>query len=380
MNRECRMKNEEWRMTGCVESFRPARMSGAKRIHHSSFIIRHSLRRGVALIIVLGFVALLGILVAGMMSTLGTRLVDGEKLAQRGSLRNDAESAVEVARARLSRYAIDAQGIRLTGADLQQIALDPLDGWIPKDGATVAVKIRDESGLYSINITDTIALQNLFQDTGLDETKARSLADCLADWIDTDDNPRELGAESGDYGVPGMPANRPVKSFAELRRVKGFDLFFNDDGSPNDLGKELAASVTFLDAGPYPDINGAPENVLNALASRATLDVSAVLANRSVLNYPDDRTHPGVIRDAGGLGALGASGDVAQRVSFGARTIRVVVTVTKGELKYVVDVLLGPSTTGRGAPVVVLKRADDALLAEEGAGYAEGSSADTAGN
>lgn len=333
-------------------------------------------RRGVALILVLGFIALLGILVAGMMSTLGTRLVDGEKLAQRGSLRNDAESAVEVVRARLSRYEIEAGSIRLNAADLQQIATDPLDGWIPRDGSTVTVKLRDESGRYAINITDTGALRNLFQDTGLDEMKARTLADCLADWIDTDDNVRELGAERDDYGVPGMPANRPLKSFSELRRVRGFDMFFNDDGSPNELGAQLAALVTFLDAGPYPDIDGAPEAVLNALGSRATLDVPAVLGNRTVLNYPDDRRHTGVIRDAGALTNLGAAAEIAQRVSYGARTIRLIVTVTKGDLKYVVDVLLGASTTGRGAPVVVLRRADDSLLAEEGADYVEGSSAD----
>ena len=337
-------------------------------------------RTGVALILVLGFVALLGILVAGMMSTLGKRLIDGEKLAQRGSLRTDAESAIEVARARLSRYEMDAQGIRLNSADLQQIALDPLDGWVPRDGATVAVKIRDESGLYAVNVTNARALRNLFQDMGFDESRAGGLADCLADWIDTDDAARESGAESGDYGTPGMPANRPLKSFAELGRVKGFDVFFNDDGSPNDLGTELASAVTFLDAGPYPDINGAPEIVLNALASRATLDVSAVLGYRVPLNYPDDRRHSGVFRDAGGLATVGADSNIVQRVSFGARTVRIIVTVTKGDLKYVIDALLGPSTTGRGAPVVILKRTDDSLLAEEGTGYAEGSSADVTAN
>lgn len=353
-----------------------------KRIPHSAFRVPHRLRRGVALILILGFVALLGVLVAGMMSTLGKRLVEGEKFVQRGSLRTDAESAVEVVRARLSRYEIAAGSIMLNTADLQGIASDPLDGWVPKDGSVVAVKLRDESGLYAVNVTDSPALQNLFRDIGVDEAKARALADSLADWIDADDSRRELGAEKDDYGIPGLPANRPLKSFSELRKVKGFDMFFNDDGSPNEIGVELEAALTFLDPGPYPDINGAPENVLNALASRTTLDISAVLAKRTPLNYPDDRRHEGVFRTAGDLGAVGASGDLIGRVSYGARMIRVVVTVTKGDLKYVLDALLGASTTGRGAPIVVLKRADDALLAEEGAGYAVGSSAsaDSAGN
>ena len=331
-------------------------------------------RRGVALILVLGFIALLGIMVAGLMSTLGTRLVEGEKVFQRGSLRTDAESAIEVARARLSRYEIDATGIRLNSVDLDQIATDPLDGWVPRDGSTVKVKIRDESGFYSINSTNTQALQNLFQDMGLGDSRATSLADCLADWIDSDDSARAEGAESTDYGVPGLPADRPLKSFSELRRVRGFDIFFNDDGSPNELGTDLNAAVTFLDAGPYPDINGAPENVLRTLATRTGLDTSAVISHRTPLNYPDDRRHSGVYRDAGELGATGAPIELSQRVSYAARTIRIIVTVTKGDLKYVVDALLTPSTTGRGAPVIISKRTDDALLADEGTGYSEGTS------
>lgn len=337
---------------------------------------RNRSRPAVALILVLGFIALLAIIVTGMMSTLSTRLIDGEKLAQRGSLRTDADSAIEVARARLSRYEIDAQGIRLNSVDLDAMALDPLDGWIPRDGATVSVKLRDESGYYSINTTNTTALTALFQDLGVGDSKAKSLAECLADWIDTDDVARESGAESADYGTPGLPANRPLKSFAELSRVRGFDMFFGDDGAPNELGAQLNAIVTFLDAGPYPDINGAPPEVLSSLSSRETLDSSAVTARRTLLNYPDDRRHPGVFRDAGELGTIGASGDLVRRVSFGARTIRIIVTVTKGDLKYVVDALLTPSTTGRGAPVVVSRRVDDSLLADEGEGYSAGSSAD----
>lgn len=336
---------------------------------------RVSRRPGVALVIILIFVALLSLIVAGLMDTLGKRLVEGERAAQRGSLRTDAESAVEVMRARLSRYAMDSSGIRINAADLALIAADPLDGWTPPDGATVSVKLRDESGLYSINITDTVALQNLFRDMGVSESRAAGLADSLADWIDADDRRRTEGAESSDYSTPGFPANRPLKSFAELRHVRGFaEVFFNDDGSPNDLGKELESVVTFLDAGPYPNINGAPDAVLAVLASRTGLDTGGVVAKRATLNYPDDRAHPGLFNNAGDLTAINADTDIVSRLSFAARTIRVIVTASKGELRYRLDVLLTPSGTNGGAPVVVSKRVDESLLCDEGSGYAEGSS------
>src|SRR6218665_4087603 len=130
---------------------------------------RGKTRRGVALILALGFIAVLSLMITGMMGTLRTRLVEGEKRDQRGDLRGDAESALGVAMARLAVFRSDANGIYLNTSDLARIESDPLAGWVPPDGATVTVRLRDESGLFAINTTDTGALAKLFQDLGVGE-------------------------------------------------------------------------------------------------------------------------------------------------------------------------------------------------------------------
>lgn len=324
-------------------------------------------RPGVALILALGFIAMLSLLIAGMMGTLRTRLVDGERRDQRSTLRADAESALGVAMARLAVFKSDATGIHLNGADLERLAENPLAGWTPPDGATVAVRLRDESGLFPINTTDTDSLSELFQDIGVGESTSEALADCLVDWTDADNRARPLGAEVDAYGTPGLPANRPLRSFDELRRVRGFDgVFFEADGSPNETGRKLAAVITYLDTGTGPNVNGAPESVLHLLTSRSGGDANAIMAFRTPLNYPDDRTHSGVFATAGDLAQVNAPKEFADRVTYASRCIRVTITVSKGDLRYVLDALVAANPSGGATPVTVLRRADEALLADLG--------------
>ena len=315
-----------------------------------------------------------------MMATLHDRLVEGESRSQRVTLRADAESALAVAQARLAEFQSDPGGIYVNSADLERIAADPLAGWTPPDGAVVSVKIRDEGGLFNLNTTNTIALKNLFMDAGVSDTRAAALADCLADWVNTGNNARPLGAGFGAYDSPALPADRPLRVFGELRRVQGFDIFFNDDGTPNDLGRQLAVVTTCvspvmpvsLSTSPLPNINTASEDFLNLLASHATFDVSGTLAFRTPLNYPDDRSHPGVFRSAGDLTRVNASADLIARVAFASRGVRVIVTASKGDLRYTIDAVLTAGSTAE--PVIVGNRVDEALISDEGSGYAEGSS------
>ncbi len=334
-------------------------------------------RRGVALILALGFIALLSLMVAGMMETLRTRLVDGEKRDQRGSLRSDAESALGVAMARLAVFRSDANGIYLNTADLERIGADPLSGWTPPDGATVSVSLRDESGLFAINTTDTKALEELFQDLGIGESTSTSLADCLADWTDADNVARSQGAEADAYGTPGLPANRPLRSLDELRRVRGFDgIFFEADGTPNETGRRLASVVTFLDTGAGPNVNGAPETVLRLMTARSGGDAGAILNFRTPLDYPDDIAHAGVFNNAGELTSVSAPAEFVRRVTCASRGIRVTITVTKGDLRYVLDALVAANPSDPRTPVRVLRRADESLLSDLAGEDSEGPSAE----
>ena len=333
---------------------------------------RRPSRRGVALILVLGFIALLSLIITALLETLRVRLIEGEARAQRASLRLDAESALAVMRARLAVFESDASGIYLNAEDLARVEQDPLAGWTPPDGATVSVKLRDASGLFSLNSTNTPTLRAVFEDLGVSAGRSASLADCLADWTYADDRARLNGAEADAYAVPGTPPNRYIRSFSELRAVKGFDeLFFEADGAPNATGRELAGVSTFLGDNARPNVNTAGEPVLRLLAQRTGADPGALLAFRLPLDYPNDRTHQGVFKNAGDLTKVGAPEGLAERVSFASQRIRATITVSKGDLRYTLDAVLGPG--GASSPVSVLVRADEGLFAEDAEAYSAGS-------
>lgn len=316
-------------------------------------------RRGVAIVLVLGFIALLALLVTAVMETLRTRLVEGERFAQRNELRLDALSALEVAKARLAVFRMDGGGVYLNAADLESIAADPLAGCPAVSGGAVSLRLCDETGKFPLNTTDVRALRELFEDVGVPEDRAEALADALADWLDEDDEARLSGAESEAYATPGLPANRPLRRFAELRQVRGFaESFFEADGTPNESGRRLADIVTLLGADGKPNVNTANEAVLRVLTARTGGDPGSLMAFRVPLDYPNERRHPGVFESAGNLALVDAPPALGGRVSYASRRIRATVVVQKGDLRYVCEALLSPSPSTPKAPVVVKAQLD----------------------
>ena len=75
------------------------------------------------------------------------------------------------------------------------------------------------------------------------------VADAILDWIDSDDEPREFGAESGDYSaMMYAPPNGPLSTVEELLRVRGVtpQLLFGADVNRNgiiDAGEQSAAGA-----------------------------------------------------------------------------------------------------------------------------------------
>lgn len=321
-------------------------------------------RRGAALIVALGFVALLSLMITGMIGTLHDRLIESEQRDQRGALRADAESALAVIMARLAVFRSDGNGIYLNENDLMALEMDPLAGWKGVSGAEVTVLLDDESAYFGVNSTNTEMLRGLFEDLGLGEGRSRELADALVDWTDADNNVRARGAEIEVYGRPGYPANRPVRSFDELRKIKGFDdAFFEMDGTPNENGRRLASVISFLDTGAGPNVNTASEQLLTMISSRSGGDVGAIVSSRTTLNLDDPVEHGGVYNNAGELAAIEPPAELVSRLTYASRGLRVTIFVRKGELSYVLDALVGVNPAGTAVPVAVLKRADEALLA-----------------
>jgi len=125
------------------------------------------------------------------------------------------------------------------------------------DYAGIRYGIEDESARINLNTLIVIdrflpgtARELLMALPGMDE----SIADAILDWMDSDDEPREYGAEADYYlalNPPYSPKNGPLESIEELLLVRGVTpyLLFGADVNRNGLidpGEPNPASVPEL--------------------------------------------------------------------------------------------------------------------------------------
>jgi len=151
---------------------------------------------------------------------------------------------------------------------------------IDKVAGRLEVELSDESGRVSIN---SIVYKNgeinqeyydmyvrLLEELNLPV----SLAETLADWIDSDDSARKEGAENTDYYLrlkpPYTSKGAPLTSPEELYLVKGYG---------KDEVQKLSEFVTVYTEGKI-NINTAPPEVLRALSADITDDLA-----RNVVSY-----------------------------------------------------------------------------------------------
>ena len=219
--------------------------------------------RGAALLLVLWLIALLAALVGAFALTARTEHLQGRVL-HRGA------AAAEIARAGLE-YAVAR-------------ALDPSpDGrWLPDGrdyawqfhGATLTLRIVDESGKVDLNAAPAPLLAALLVAAGAEAELAERVAGAIVDWRDVDDLGQPVGAaEDPQYAAAGLPygaKDAPFQDVGELQQVLGM--------TPA-LYAAVAPHVTVYSAMPSPDPRYAGAVVLQALG----IDPQPVLEQRQPL-------------------------------------------------------------------------------------------------
>lgn len=210
-----------------------------------------SARRGSVLIAVLALLFLASVAVF--------RFVEeaAHELQYRGQVQDDEELRLAAYSALETTFAVLAEFRALDGK-----LASPVQGWSdplayaafnPPEGISARVLFTDESGKIPLSRLDADLLPIFFEEMGLAFAEAQELSDTLLDWQDEDDLARLNGAESDLYereDVPYRAANRPLRSWEELRRIEGFrDLFFAEDGTPNAWFDLFTGSVTLLSSG-----------------------------------------------------------------------------------------------------------------------------------
>lgn len=143
---------------------------------------------------------------------------------------------------------------------------------ISSEGARIPlVSITDENLLNG--------LYELFIDWGLSPTDSRTVVDSLADWVDTDDNPRSQGAESDYYrglGYENFPRQQEFNSLEELPLVRNWNLI--------EAIKPDWRNYFSVNGDGFIDLNYAPADVLIAILGSEESNAENLIRER---NGPD---------------------------------------------------------------------------------------------
>ena len=193
---------------------------------------RHETRRGIALIIVMLVITVLGILAGAFAYSMRVEATLARNANHDAEFEWLARSGVE-----LARYVVGQQ---------LSIASEPYDAlnqkWAGSAAATnelwtgvsldnvllgagsFSVKIVDQERKYNLNVADDAALRLALTLVGVESGEQNVIVDSILDWRDTDSDPRANGAES-DYYLGLKPPydckNGPVDDLSELLLIRG---------------------------------------------------------------------------------------------------------------------------------------------------------------
>jgi len=193
-------------------------------------------RQGIALIIVMIVIVVLGLLAGGFAAAMKVET----RLAQNGSFDSELEwmgrSGVELARYVLSQSvnlpnepwdSLNqkwAGGPMGTNEVLETVSLE--NNELGK--GLFSVKITDMERKFNLNVASEAILQQALIVVGVDPAESQTIIDSILDWRDFDEMPRLSGAESEDYianpnpgFAPYMAKNGPVDDIAELLLIRG---------------------------------------------------------------------------------------------------------------------------------------------------------------
>jgi general secretion pathway protein K len=298
--------------------------------------------RGSVVVVVLALVTLAAVMLEQFMERSLTEMLIESRVRMSDRMRADAHSGLEAALAVLAGYQESDQGLHSPAQGWGE----PLAGldWRTRSGATVEVRVEDESSRPSLPRLDAPALGALGRQLGLKDRDAADLADALLAWTRAEHNsggaatdPRNYETENPPHHAPG----RPLESFRELAAIAvARQVFYSADGRPNELQAQFARAVSLYNF-PAANLNTAGAETL-ALAG---LDATQV---RLVRDYVGGRTHrpPGVPPYFRSLAEAQAQlGATVPLTGFDtlARCLRITVVVRQGAASFQLTAVVRPA-------------------------------------
>jgi general secretion pathway protein K len=299
--------------------------------------------RGIAQLMVLWALLLLGTLAAGFSLSMRT-----EAQAARHGV-DDARAYYQ------ARTGVSKSMMLLSTLPLDNVMRMDIEG--QEDDASYRVRVASESGKFDINYVSEDDLLEILKKGGLTETEAVGLRDAIMDWKDTDDDIRPHGAERNDYAhlsEPLRPRNGNLRGIGELRYIKGVTREFFD--------RFLSRVFTVHGNASQVNVLHASEAVLNAIPGVSSEAVAEILEMRR----KDFNVSPAELADMAGRGLLTDKGLSMISGRRAARVFEIVATGRAGTgVVHTIRCLMDISGAGNNK-VRILKWQDLAPREREG--------------
>lgn len=169
---------------------------------------------GIALVIVIWFVALLSLLALGFSKIMRSEALISRNLVESIQAKHLAAAAIEQA---IFKLLEEDPAARLTLTNGQSVNFSFGD-------AKLSYRMQNENGKLNINLVPLELIENLLISLGVEKESAISISHAVEDWRDADDLKQLYGAERADYSdvnILGRPSNAPFRYIYELRHVMG---------------------------------------------------------------------------------------------------------------------------------------------------------------
>lgn len=165
-------------------------------------------------------------LMASLWVIAAAAVIAGAMIAAARPAQTIARHDVEDLRRALRLQAAIAMGVEGLLGQAERWRADGLARNVAVDTVRLRVLIEDEAGKFDLNVATEDALRQVLQTVTRDAGVRDRLSDAVQDWRDSDSLRRLHGAEAADYAGasrPYGPANRPLQTVSELRRILGIE-------------------------------------------------------------------------------------------------------------------------------------------------------------
>ncbi len=172
---------------------------------------------GVALILVLWILTLLGLMAGSFALTMRRDSASALVLKDTAQARALLETGFSLAKMYLKQKDPDLRWL-VDGSAIYQLLLP--------DGSEIRIRLVSEAGKIDLNTAPDNLLQAAISGVTSDFWQQQHLLNCILDWRDADNNRRPHGCEAKDYTEAGLdypPANKPFQSVDELQLVLDVD-------------------------------------------------------------------------------------------------------------------------------------------------------------